>query len=136
MTPRKIGPRNTLRVTNGGQKQGGTQNDGANVSAHGVSCVSGQLARVAPHPQAKGTKKGAPQSALINELFVKWTQQGSHVGIVRPIAALRRGPVDVLTGVFDIASFAMNAVLKVNHKPRIRTRFLNKLINPSGAIPR
>ena len=39
-----------------------------------------------------------------------------HIWIIRPIAALRRCPVDVLARVFDIAGLAVNAVFVVNEK--------------------
>ena len=43
-----------------------------------------------------------------------------HRCVVRPPAALGRRPVNILGGVLDVAGFAMDAVLRVDHKPRIR----------------
>ena len=44
----------------------------------------------------------------------------SHVRIVRPAAALRRDPVDVLRRILDVAGFAVDAVLRVDLEPRTR----------------
>src|SRR5262249_25791413 len=40
----------------------------------------------------------------------------SHIRIIRPAPALGRNPGDVLIGIFDVASFAMNAILRVDHE--------------------
>ena len=45
--------------------------------------------------------------------------QRSHIRIVRPAAALRRHPVDVLGGILDVAGLAVDAVLRVDHEARI-----------------
>ncbi|MFT7192246.1 MAG: hypothetical protein ACI9AQ_002823, partial [Dinoroseobacter sp.] len=47
--------------------------------------------------------------------------KGLHIGIVWPVAALRCDPCDVLAWVFDIAGFAMHAVLEVNLEAGIFT---------------
>src|SRR5262249_54024510 len=41
-----------------------------------------------------------------------------HVGIVRATAAFGGGPIDVLRRVFDIAGFAVDAVLRVDLEAR------------------
>ena len=43
----------------------------------------------------------------------------SHVGVVRPVSALRRAPGDVLCRILDIAGLAVNAVLEVDNKLRV-----------------
>ena len=57
----------------------------------------------------------------------------SHIGIVRPIPALRCGPVDVLARVFDIASLAMHAVLEIDLELGIRA-LANHLIDACRTI--
>ena len=44
----------------------------------------------------------------------------SHIRIVRPAAALRRHPGDVLVRVLDVAGLAVDAVLRVDHEARRR----------------
>ena len=34
-----------------------------------------------------------------------------HIGIIGAAAALRRNPIDILSGIFNITCFAVNAVL-------------------------
>jgi len=58
----------------------------------------------------------------------------SHIRVIWPPAALGRNPGDVLIGVFDIAGFAVDAVLGVDHEPG-RTRLLYPLIDAGRAIP-
>ena len=53
----------------------------------------------------------------------------SHIGIVRPVTALRRGPDDILAGVLDIAGFAMHAVLKVDLEAWLFAVFGHKFVN-------
>ena len=62
-------------------------------------------------------------------------EEGLHVWIIGPIAPLRNRPSDVLAGVFDVASFAMHAVLEIDLELRVST-FADKLIDTCGAIPR
>ena len=59
---------------------------------------------------------------------------GLHIGVIRPVATLRCDPVDILAGVFDIAGFAMHAVLEIDHKARVFALFLHHLIHTCGAI--
>ena len=42
----------------------------------------------------------------------------SHIGIIRPFAALWHRPVDVLRRILDVAGFAVDAVLGVDLKAR------------------
>ena len=47
----------------------------------------------------------------------------SHIRIIRSAAAFRRNPRDVLVRVFDIAGFAMDAVLPIDHEPGLTSLF-------------
>ena len=58
----------------------------------------------------------------------------SHVAVVRPIAALRHSPCDILAWVFDVASLAMHTVLEIDDKPRVCALFFNKLIHARRAV--
>jgi hypothetical protein len=40
----------------------------------------------------------------------------SHIRIVRPAATFGRNPGDVLIGILDVAGFAVNAILRVDHE--------------------
>jgi hypothetical protein len=53
---------------------------------------------------------------------------GSKSAVGRTAAALGRHPVDVLRGVFDVASLAVNAVLRIDLQPTlaILTAVLNR----------
>ena len=42
-----------------------------------------------------------------------------HIRVIRPAAAFRRHPVDVLGGILDIAGFAVDAVLGVDLQARL-----------------
>src|SRR5215510_13490104 len=59
----------------------------------------------------------------------------SEVGIVWSAAALRRNPVYILAWVFDVASFAVHAVLSVDLEPRVGPCLVIKdFIHPRWAI--
>src|SRR5262245_1223326 len=58
-----------------------------------------------------------------------------EVGIVRSAATLRRNPVYILAGVFDVASFAVHAVLSVDVEPRVGPSLvIENFIHPRWAI--
>ena len=57
-----------------------------------------------------------------------------HVRIVRPVAPLGACPIDVLAWVFDIAGFAMHAVLEVDDKLLFAV-FFDHFVNARRAIP-
>src|SRR5262245_32397429 len=59
----------------------------------------------------------------------------SHIRIVRPTAALRRDPDDILVGILDVAGFAMDAVLRVDLEAWTRGLF-DPLIHPGRAVAR
>src|SRR4051794_17706886 len=63
----------------------------------------------------------------------RYSVEGLHIDVVRPAAALGRDPVDVLVRVFDIACFAMNAVLGVDLVSPA-ARVLDPLVNPRRAV--
>jgi hypothetical protein len=56
-----------------------------------------------------------------------------HILVDWPLPTLRGGPSDVLVRVFNVASFAMNAVLGINLEA-LSSPILNPLINPGWAI--
>ncbi|EAP75820.1 hypothetical protein ISM_13180 [Roseovarius nubinhibens ISM] len=56
-----------------------------------------------------------------------------HIGVVRPVTALRRGPVDVLLGILDVTGLAVHAVLEVDDKFRLPVLF-DHLIDPRRAV--
>lgn len=58
-----------------------------------------------------------------------------HIRIVRSVAALWDRPRNILARVFDIASFAMHAVLEVDLELRLVTG-PDKFINARRAVPR
>ena len=57
-----------------------------------------------------------------------------HVRVVGPVATLRDGPSDVLAWVFDVAGFAVHAVLKVNLEARLFAIFRDDFINACGTV--
>src|SRR4029077_6407357 len=58
-----------------------------------------------------------------------------HIGIFWSPTPLRRLPGDVAVGILDVASFAVDAVLRVDHKARLPT-LLHPLIDPGWAVAR
>jgi hypothetical protein len=57
-----------------------------------------------------------------------------HPGVVRTTATLWGHPHDILRGVFDVAGFAVYAILSVDLQP-FPTRFVrHKLIHTRGAV--
>jgi hypothetical protein len=60
---------------------------------------------------------------------------GSHIWIVRSIAALWCCPRDILAWVFDVASFTMHAVLEINLELSVCPS-PRKLVDTCGAVPR
>src|ERR1700722_12868277 len=57
----------------------------------------------------------------------------SHIRIIRPAAALWRHPGDVLVRVFDVAGFAVDAILRVDHVAWLAA-LLDPFIDASRAI--
>ena len=53
-----------------------------------------------------------------------------HVWISRPATALGRGPVDVLGWVFDVAGFAVNAVLRIDLQRFPATIGVDQFVHP------
>src|SRR3954454_6446186 len=58
-----------------------------------------------------------------------------HIGIFWSPTPLRGLPGDVAVGILDVASFAVDAVLRVDHKARLPT-LLHPLINTGRAVAR
>src|SRR5260370_37800162 len=61
----------------------------------------------------------------------------SHVGIVRSTSSFGRRPVDIPCWIFDVASLAVNAVLRVDHETgpdAPRSVGVNNLVNSRGTI--
>jgi len=57
-----------------------------------------------------------------------------HIRIVRATAAFRYSPHDIFTWIFNIAGFAVNAILGVNLKTRIRAIIIaQNFIDPRRA---
>ena len=63
------------------------------------------------------------------------TRRTSHVGVIRPAAAFRGNPGDVLVRILDVAGFAVDAVLRVDHE-FWGAGLLDPFINASGAVTR
>jgi hypothetical protein len=57
-----------------------------------------------------------------------------HVRVIRASAAFGSDPVDVLSRVFDVARFAMNAVLGIDLQPGPSVRVIDELINACRTI--
>src|SRR5262245_36206934 len=57
-----------------------------------------------------------------------------HPRVVRPAAALRHRPVDVLIGVLDVAGLAVYAVLRVDDEARKLAPLLDPLVDAGGTI--
>ena len=58
----------------------------------------------------------------------------SHPRIIRPAAALRRDPGDVLVGILDIARLAVHAVLRVDLVLRAPGGVLQPFIDAGRAV--
>ena len=66
------------------------------------------------------------------QVFLK-RLQALHGFVVRAVAAFGSDPVDVLGRVFDIAGFAVQAVLRMNVQARLPV-FLRKLVHARRAV--
>src|SRR4249920_4228549 len=60
---------------------------------------------------------------------------GLHVRVVWPAAAFGRNPGDILVGILDVARFAVDAVLRIDHEFRC-ARFFHPFIDAGWAVPR
>ena len=58
----------------------------------------------------------------------------SHIRVIRPAAAFRRDPVDVLGGVLDVAGFAVDAVLGIDLQPWRVLAIPQDFVHPRRAI--
>ena len=56
-----------------------------------------------------------------------------HVRVIRSAGTFRRDPIDVLRGVFDVASFAVHAILPVDFELRFAIQ-LHHFIHTSRAV--
>lgn len=79
--------------------------------------------------QARDLELQRPRKCEASSLFVV----GSHIWIVRSIAALWRCPRDVLAWVFDVAGLAMHAVLEINLELCVRPGS-RKLVDTRWAV--
>src|SRR6266567_1260394 len=59
----------------------------------------------------------------------------SHIRVVRSATTFWRNPGNILVGVLDVTSFAVDAVLRVDYEFR-RTRFFHPFIDTGRAITR
>src|SRR5687768_3892066 len=75
-------------------------------------------------------KPGAATAASITPA----SNQGLHVGIIGTSAAFRDHPVDVLGRVLDVACLAVNAIGRIDLKPRITRLLPDDLINAGRAV--
>ena len=57
-----------------------------------------------------------------------------HIRVVRAAAAFRAGPVNVAIGVFDVASFAVDAVLRIDLEAFRAVRIFHPFIDACRAI--
>src|SRR3974390_1589457 len=75
----------------------------------------------------RSTDSGTP-------LHVSWNDN-LHIRIIRPAAAFRRHPGDVLVRILDVAGFAVDAILSVDHELR-RAALLYPFIHARRAVAR
>src|SRR3984893_18143372 len=62
-----------------------------------------------------------------------WPRIHSHIRVIRPAATLGRNPGDVLIRVLDVASFTVDAVLRVDHEAG-RARLLHPLVKAGWTV--
>ena len=62
------------------------------------------------------------------------THSRLHARVIRPAAALRRDPHDVLRRVFDVAGFAMHAVLRIDLQALGVVGVLHELVDAGWAV--
>src|SRR5262249_32346919 len=87
---------------------------------------------------ALNPKFATDRAALLCELRVRGTRAAprndvSHVGIIRAAAAFRQHPGNVAVRVFDVASLAVHAVLRVDDKARLAS-LLHPFVDARRAI--
>src|SRR5689334_15968741 len=59
----------------------------------------------------------------------------SHIWVIGATAAFGRNPDDILVGILDVAGFAVDAILGIDHEFR-GTRFLHPFIDAGRAVTR
>lgn len=57
-----------------------------------------------------------------------------HICVVRPLAALRRHPLDILPRILDVAGFAVNAVLGIDLQAWCGIGRRDDFIDPGRAV--
>ena len=109
---------------------------------HGRRCASpssrAQNGLFAARPQGRGAaRRRSRRTMQTRGVAASWPRReiASHVRIFRPAAALRRHPGDVAVGVLDVAGFAVDAVLRVDHEPRL-SALLHPFVDAGRAIAR
>src|SRR5690625_1523721 len=72
---------------------------------------------------------------LFKAAQARWPKILLHVGVVRPSATFRYGPDNVLGWILDVAGFAVNAVLCIDHELRVRTLIIpDHFVHPGRTI--
>src|SRR5437764_1090278 len=74
----------------------------------------------APHPQGRPGLHKSLNRAGVAASWPPYPSRTSHIRVIRAAPAFRGNPGDVPVGVLDIAGFAMNAILGVDHVFRLR----------------
>ena len=76
-----------------------------------------------------------PESPIQSAATPRAGARRSHVGVVRPVAALGRRPVDVLERILDVAGLAVDAVLEVDLEARVGAVLVAQhLVDPGRAV--
>ena len=103
-----------------GAAASGDQHKGEKRAGQGQwAWLSGWMSGEASRPDRAKAMQGGPDRGRPPRNWHHRSREASHVGIVRPVAALRRGPDDVLRRVLDVAGLAVDAVLEVDPEARI-----------------
>src|SRR6476469_8394349 len=89
----------------------------------------------APATAAAGSRQPAVEAPDSGSIVTETWSRASHIRIIRPAAAFGRHPIDVLIRVLDVAGFAVNAVLRIDHIFGT-ARLLHPLVNAGRAIAR
>src|SRR3954465_12728584 len=89
------------------------------------------------HPARRG-KSRCPE---LTKRIAVWRHRGraadppSHIRVFRTATAFRRHPGDGAVGILDVAGFTVDAVLRVDDKPRL-VALLHPLVDAGRAIAR
>src|SRR5262249_13577636 len=108
--------------------------NGRGLRADHRGCAENGLFALLPqeHP---GDASGISLNVLMWRYRDKDIQRKSHIRIIGASAALGRNPSDILVGILDVAGFAVDAILRVDHE-FWRVPFLNPLVDARRTVSR